>query len=421
MYVSGAVIANITENVIKEYLHKEKVYYNVRDGRDFSYIISDLLDQQVLDEEHFKKFIFNELMYGKRRFIRIYTIRDCRKMRDDSDWLSPLKKDYEVDNLEFNRILDTIVGPGDVSKIAAIHTEYNEKGEMTKINVIFQYYIQLKGEKGFSDSWSYIPIEIDLIERLLIVKSWRRKGIVDENTYKTAGQMDSVVDWLKQKLNIKCEKVDNMYQKLLFRMNTDLLNKMYEAIPAYRDVSNLDKDIEGFEKIVCNKIALENKIENDGKIEIPQKVMDIRDELIKLLQRLTVSDYFYNREFSEVWNLNLPAIVNSVKFTDTENAIAIISSENKTKPVNCGKSFLMLQKAMEESKKIRTICISYRFRNITFKINYDASEPEYIGIGLLSNPKQFNADDLKKIWEMMEQYDTKNLEETKNGSREAIC
>jgi hypothetical protein len=102
--------------------------------------------------------------------------------------------------------------------------------------------------------------------------------------------------------------------------------------------------------------------------------------------------------------MNLSAVINSVKFSDLDNSITIIKSENNINPVFCAKPFLMLLTAMEDSDQVDTINISFRNRNRKFRIRYDATKEEYIEIGIL-DPEDYYLEDYEKIWEILKQYD----------------
>ncbi|KEI91110.1 MULTISPECIES: hypothetical protein [Clostridium] len=406
MRISNSIVVNIGEEVIKPFL-KEKGVSNEKlvNGKSAENLISDLIDNKQLNIDDVKYFFFQELMFGKRRYMRIFNLDKSNKIMYEEDWYDVLNKEYNIPSLEFNNIISTLVSVDEPKKIAAIHTEYNEKREINKISILFVCYIAMKS-KG--NSCCYIPVEFDLMNKLIVIKAWRRQGIADDEKYKPAHLMDKTIAWFEKNLNYSKKSMSDKHKKTLYSMNKGLVTELFDKIPSYEDSIELDKDIDNFSYSILKKMNLENrKLEKDGTYSLPIGVMDIKDELLKLIQRIAVSDYFMNREYDEVWNMGISAIVNSVKFNDRENVLAVVSGEEKRKPVFCSKSFLVLLKSIEESKAVDTIWIAFKYDNKTIRINYDASKDDYyLEIGLLSSQRYFTQKEFEYIWEVLTRYES---------------
>lgn len=420
MHISKSIIVNVGEDVIKGFIRSKGISsQKLINGQDLQSLISDLIDDNDLDIDDLKDFLFRELMFGKRRYIRVFNLEKCRNLIYYEDWYGTLNKKYRIPSLEFNKILSTTVSIDDPKKIVAIHTKYNEKKEIKKISILFMCYIAIK-EKG--NSCCYIPVDFDLENKLIIIKSWRRKGILDNDNYKPKKIMDDIIEWFDKNFKYSKKYMNEKYKETLYNMNKGLVNELFDKIPAYKDTYKLKEDIEEFSYSILKKMSLENKkkLEN-GEIYLPSGIMDIKDELLKLLQRITVSDYFFNRDHNEVWDMNVSAIVNSVKFSDKNDVLAIVSGEEKRKPVFCSNSFLVLLKSIEESKKVDTIWISLKYDNKTIRINYDASaEDHYLEIGILSRQKNFTQIEFEYIWEVLKQYESGYNPQIKKMDRAAI-
>ena len=118
-----------------------------------------------------------------------------------------------------------------------------------------------------------------------------------------------------------------------------------------------------------------------------------------------MSDYFFRRNYNAVWDMGLSAVVNSVKLSELDNAITIVKSEDNNKPVFCGKPFLMLLGAMENTRQVDALCISFMYRDKKFRVSYDATKEDYISIGILSGQEDFCEEDYQMIWEMLKKYE----------------
>lgn len=406
MFISKSIIENIGEDVVNQYLRNQGISLKeLTGGKEVEYLVSDLLNDKRLTLEQVKQFFFDELMFGKRRFIRVFNLDRCKKILYEEDWYKKLEKEFSIPSLEFNNIISTIPTKEDSKKIAAIHTEYDERREIRNINILFAYYIAIK-QRG--STFCYIPVQFDLEKKLIIVKAWRRQNIEDEETYKTSFMMDDAIQWFDKNFEYSKKKMSYRYKEILYNMNKGIVSELFEKIPSYKDAESLQEDIVEFSEVILRKMDLENKTLVDKSYSIPRGVMDIQDELLKLIQRLAVADYFMNRDYNQVWEMGISAIVNSVKFNDKENVLAVVSGEDKRKPVFCSKSFLVLLKSMEESKTVNTIWISFKYDNRTIRVNYDASNEDYLEIGNLSNNKNFTRDEFDYIWEVLMQYESEN-------------
>ena len=406
MQISKSIVINIGDDVIKAFLKEQKISNEkLVSVQNIENLISDLINQGLLNLDALENFLFNELMYGKRRYIRVFKLDKIKNIKYKEDWLDGLSKKYNIESLEFNNIISSYVSEDDSSKIAAIHTEYDEKQEIRKISILFVFYIRMKDS---GNSLCYIPVEFDLVNKLIVVKSWRRQGIYDDDRYKPLYLMDKTILWLEKNLIYSKKPMSDTYKEILYNMTKGLVDELFDKIPSYEDTIKLESDINGFSNSILDKIGLENKVlEKDGTYSLPSGIMDIKDELLKLIQRLTVSDYFMNREFSEVWDMGISAIVNSVKFNDKDNVLAVVSGEDKRKPVFCAKSFLVLLKSIEDSKEVDTIWIAFKYDKKTIRINYDASNDDYyLEIGVLSNQRNFTQKEFEYIWEILTRYES---------------
>lgn len=406
MQISKSIVINIGDDVIKAFLKEQKISNEkLVSVQNIENLISDLINQGLLNLDALENFLFNELMYGKRRYIRVFKLDKIKNIKYKEDWLDGLSKKYNIESLEFNNIISSYVSEDDSSKIAAIHTEYDEKQEIRKISILFVFYIRMKDS---GNSLCYIPVEFDLVNKLIVVKSWRRQGIYDDDRYKPLYLMDKTILWLENNLIYSKKPMSDTYKEILYNMTKGLVDELFDKIPSYEDTIKLESDINGFSNSILDKIGLENKVlEKDGTYSLPSGIMDIKDELLKLIQRLTVSDYFMNREFSEVWDMGISAIVNSVKFNDKDNVLAVVSGEDKRKPVFCAKSFLVLLKSIEDSKEVDTIWIAFKYDKKTIRINYDASNDDYyLEIGVLSNQRNFTQKEFEYIWEILTRYES---------------
>lgn len=407
MNISKSIITNIGEDVVLQFLRTKNITKEeLESGQDIEYLIANLIDARILDKDEVKEFFFSELMFGKRTRIRVYNLDECREILYEEDWLSVLYDEYDVESLEFNNIISTIPSNAEQKKIVAIHTEYNDRVEIKNISILFSYYITVK---NVGDSCCYIPVSFDVENKLLTIKAWHRQNIDDVDRYKQGYLVDVTTEWLEANFTYTKRNMTGTYKEILYNMNKGLVEELFRKIPAYQETETLDGDINIFSASILSKISLENKkVDGEGKITIPIGVMDIHDELLKLIQRLSVADYFMTRDYDAVWNMGISAIVNKVKFKDIENVLAMVSGEDTRKPVFCSSSFLVLLKSMEQSQMVDTIWISFKYDGRTIRVNYNASNPDYFEVINLSNNRNFTQNEFDYIWEVLMRYESNN-------------
>lgn len=197
---------------------------------------------------------------------------------------------------------------------------------------------------------AYIPVEVDLESGLLLVKAWRGQGVEDNEAYKYNTLMNKVVMWLKD-TGVRVKVIQDTYKRTLANMNESLIAELLEKISACKEIERLSDTFARAEKEILENISFENAVDEDGERVFHKRIMDIRKEMKNLVIRAAVSDYFFKRDFDEVWKMGISAVINSVKFSELDNSITIVKSENNARPVFCAKPFLMLLTAMDKTSQ----------------------------------------------------------------------
>lgn len=400
MEISAALVDNIGEEELKRYLRNKGISES-KTGQDIRHLISDLIGVEISQDE-FKEFCYKMLMYGKRKLIRSYRISNTRVLREETKWLNSLRGEFHIKSLNFNNILTCNLQDGDEWKIAAIEQQDDETGDIERICILLQCYV-CKMEN--IPSCTYIPVEIDLKQKVMLIRAWRRQGLENDEEFKYNFLMDKAGDWFINNIGIQVKKMQLKYKQILANMNESLIDELIHAIPTSRDVQLLKAYFPKVQAAILREVGFEHKYTEGTEVLLPDNIINIENELKNLVTRAIVSDYFFSRNYDEVWNMGLSAIINSVKLSELDSSITIVKSENNTKPIFCSKPFLMLLSAMENSKQVDTLSITFLLRKKKFRVTYDATEEEYIGIGILSGQTDFSQEDYEVIWEMLKKYE----------------
>lgn len=158
-------------------------------------------------------------------------------------------------------------------------------------------------------------------------------------------------------------------------------------------------------------------VNEDGIKVIPKGVMEFSDEIQKALERLAISDYFYNRSYDEIWDMGVDAVIAKIKFNDNENILTSLSGEESDKPIFCTKTFMYLKKSMEDSKLVERLWVVKNRNRGTLNVRYDAIDEEYLGIMIRSGIR-YTGEDLEAALEIYKNYESRTIKTiTRNDKR----
>ena len=418
--LSQSIITNVEESYIQLYLKKKGfVQTDEEKGQELKYWVDNLLKDKKINVEEFEEFLFNELFWGKRKTIRVYKLDKVKNYKYPGDWELPLEEKYNVVSINFSDILGMIPNCEETRKIGAIRSEENIKGELTRIRLLFACYIQINGARGYKDSVSYIPVEIDFNKKIMLIKAWTRQQIAHEE-HKADNLMEHIKKIMGIEFKVTTKNYMSEHKKILFLMSKSLIYEAYSHVPTYNEINNIEGSIKKFVEETLGGLSLRNvKPNGNGQHILAEGVMDFEAEIRNVLEGLAISDYFFDRNFDEIWKMGLEAVVARVKFNDEEKVLTSLSGENTTTPIFCTKTFMSLKNRMEESERIETLWITMDRKRGNLNLKFDASNMEYMEI-LIKYGIRFNEADMNSALEIYEKYETKLNQQVAEHSKIAI-
>lgn len=356
--INQPIVENIEASYIETYF-AQNGFKRSEDEKGIPVVewVNSLISSNKISITNFEDFLFKELLLGKRKLIRIYKLQSLKEVKYPEDWLEILSNQYGIHTLNFKAILNTYVTAKEKRKIAAIFLEENDKGELEKLQILFVYSIQVSEAGAYSDSYAYVPVEIDFHQRIMTIKAWNRYNIPDEND-RSEALLDHTYNIMALTFGISIRPFVIKHKKTLYLISKGLVEAVYNSIPAFSKISVLTELINNFEQEVYSKFPIVNMdTDCNGKRIVPRGVMDFYDEIKKALERLAISDYFYNRDYEEIWDMGVDTIIARIKFNDNENVLTSLSGEESEKPIFCTKTFMYLKKSMEDSKLVERLWI----------------------------------------------------------------
>ena len=416
--LSGKIVVNVEASYIETYLRK-KGYVRTEEekAKRVEYWVNDLIAQKEIDIQEFEDFLYDELFFGKRKCIRIYHLDFLNKIRNPRDWASKLNRVFGQSELNFNSILTTIPSKEEPEKIAAITSEIDYKGNLTKIQILLVRYAVTWEEGRINETCSYYPVEIDLKKETMNIKAWNRKGLTEN--YKTEEYMDRIVGLLSSSFNVITRNYMSEHKKALHNMSQGIVTDLYNKIPAYNEIRNIEQESSEFEKKALEKLSLKHLGEQEEG-SIPKYVFDFQEELKKVMEKLCICDYFYDVQHeTAVWDMGVEMIVSKIKFQDVEHVLTIMSSESSQIPVFCTKTFLSLKKSLEDAKVVDRLWIEKSRTRGKLSLAYNAAKDEFLEIGIQSRIR-FKREDLEIAEEIYNQYANGTVGEIKNQDQRNI-
>ena len=245
--LSRKIVVNVEDKYIETYLKKNgHVRTEEQKAKRVEYWVNDLIEQNELNVQEFEKFLYEELFFGKRKCIRIYHLDFLNKIRNPRDWASNLNRVFGQSELNFNSILTTIPSKEEPEKIAAITSETDYKGNLSKIQILLVRYAETWEAGRINETCSYYPVEIDLKKEIMNIKAWNRQGLTEN--YKTEEYMDRIVGLLSSSFNVITRNNMSEHKKALHNMSQGIVTDLYNKIPAYNEIRNIEQESSEFEK-----------------------------------------------------------------------------------------------------------------------------------------------------------------------------
>lgn len=420
--ISQSIIVNVGADYIELYLKRKGITRSVDErSQDLKYWIDGLLQENKIDVLDFEDFLFNELFWGKRKSIQIYKLADIKNYKYIEDWEDPLNEKFNISTLNFCDILCTFPNKEETKKIAAIQSNENSKGELTKIRLLFVEYIQINDTNGYTDSLAYIPVELDFSKKIMILKAWTRQNIASDS-HKSEKLMLNIVEFLKRYFNVNTQNYYLEHKKILFLMSKSIIIDAYSHISAYNEIDKAEKSVRTFINSVLEELPLKNvTYDEKGNITLTKGVMELESEIRNVLEALTISDYFYNRDFEEIWKMGLKAVVARIKFNDKECVLTSLSGESTSTPIFCTKTFMSLKNRLEESEKVEALWITMQREHKKGNLNlkFDTSNIGYLEI-LIKYGIRFDEEDMNSALDIYENYEKEFIRQTETNDKIAV-
>lgn len=411
MYIEKNIIDNVDSRKIDDFINKQKIPVEKRDkGREKQLLLQDFLNESLITEEAINEFLYKELMFGHRRLVRIFELKTARKIRREVAWSKFFEK-YKCDSLEFNRIISTNLHENEKIKVAAIKSE-TENGILQRVEILFVFNMLKGGRRtsNFEFVYSYLPVVFDFEKRTLMIKVWNRELGTEENTPNE--QLSFVFEQLKMQLEFDIKAISNNPQRILYLMSKDLFENFFNQLPNIGDVESKRKYLDDIVNLMLIDINLKNSESSGQKVTMNPEIINVQEEVYKLLQQVALFDYLKDNKMNILLN-NTDKYISRIRFNDKDNLSASLTAEKGVKCIYDTKTFMCIRNSLELVARIVSLVVTFVDNKKQIHAKYEASDSNFLSIHILAN-RYYTKEEFENIWELYKKYEKRFVAE--NGT-----
>lgn len=407
MAVAKSIIINVRDTKITGFLKEKGVVREDGDkGMELYLWVGKILAEAKITMEELNECLYHELMFGHRRFIRLYELRNIRKIKREEDW-NDFLVEYDCPSMNFNRILQTNLLDDETVKIAAMRT--NIVGEVVqKVDILFVYNMETKSRETGDPLhfYSYLPVAIDLNAKTITIKVWNKDDALEENT--PIEQIDNIFHRLEQKLEFDTRSISVDPQKVLYRMSKALFDDFFRQLPNTDEVEAQKGNMSAIVNSLLLNVTLQNSEYDNGEITMNPEVINVQEEMYKLLQQVALYDYLKDNDIKTLLD-NTDKYISRIRFSDRDNLTASLTSETGVKCIFDAKTFMCVRNSLDLVESIVSIVVSFVPPNKKglLSVKYDASSRTFLNIHILNN-RYYTEDEFAKIWELYKEYESED-------------
>lgn len=384
--LSPLVTENFDENFKKKFLKKYRMGAEyARSDKKFHVFVQEKIRNREIQKEDLAKSLYEDLLYGNQRRIRVYKICSYdKKMQNGEELLNRLQSYYPyVDTLNFNKILfqaadaqiEELVGIGICWGVGTKDPKVQE------INMIFSEQCTISEQKGKHNEYSYITVTIDFMQKLLFVKVKPKTGVEQEDK-KPDRLMQKYFEKVTRIFSLYYHEYINLHQSTLCNMNIELYKQIYHQIVRAQS-GKLNK----YAAQKANEIIKELGVNNYDIKVAENNVFNIQDILQKMLEHVLISDIIYESNGGEKLQ-GVDGYVTYIKFSDGTNINARLKGNDAKDPIFSSETFMALRSSMENAQRISELKIYWFNKFSGLRVAYDAADFQYLEVLIYRHHKR---------------------------------
>ena len=287
---SFLITENFDEKFKKKFLGRYRLCTEYeRSGKRYNIFVQENIQNGKIEIDDLAEALYDDLLYGNQRLIRMYKICSFdKKMQSQDELLSRLQSYYPyVDTLDFNKILFQ-VADDEIDDLVGIRMTVGvNPSKIQKLNMIFSERCTVSDHNGQHDEYSYITVDVDFAKKVLFIKVKPKTGVLQEDR-KPAILMQRYFEKITRMFSMNYHDYINIHKSTLCNMNIDLYTQIYNKMVKTRP-SKIDEYVIKVADEIIKKLQISNY-----KIKVAENnIFNIKDILQKMVEHVLISDIIY--------------------------------------------------------------------------------------------------------------------------------
>lgn len=268
------------------------------------------------------------------------------------------------------------------------------------------FKINNKGNK--IEEYSYIPIEIDLLKKIMICKVAPKTNIINDMN-KPLELYEKYTNKVIDMFNIQINSYNSIHKIALYNMSERLYSQVYEKVVSNRS-EGLDDLIDKFAIDAKSKVNIDNI---DTKVKI-NNLFDIKSYLKKYFDQLQITDILSRRDFKIDDRENIEGIVTYLRFNDGTNVSAKVKGENFKASIYTSEAYMALRDTIENANKISEMNVIWILEDKDLRVKYNTTSGQYLFMHFYKN---FDEEDFKYGYRKYKEYESMVIQKTSQVAR----
>lgn len=229
--------------------------------------------------------------------------------------------------------------------------------------------------------------------------------------------MDAVFDEVEDMLQIELEENKISPENILYDMSRDLFDKFYQQLPNIKMIEQKKSELGKVADILLKGVEL-NYVskDKDGLLRMDPGLIDLEDELYKLLQQVALVDYLEKEKIDTLLPEN-EIYISKIRFSDRDNLEASLTGENGLDCIYDKKTFMGIRNSLDIVKRIVAMRLIFPQERGNLQVKYEVNDRRYMVIHILEG-KNYTMDEFKEAWELYKKYERQRTDKNMLGENE---
>ena len=187
-------------------------------------------------------------------------------------------------------------------------------------------------------------------------------------------------------------------------MSKSLFDDFFKQLPNIEEIIAKKADMSQLAHDLLVGVTLQNAELSSGKMIMNTDVINVEEEMYKLLQQVALYDYLKDNPITTLLK-NTDKYISRIRFNDRDNLTASLTSEKGVRCIFDAKTFMCVRNSLDLVESIVAIVVTFVKEKGLLSVKYDASDRQFLNIHILQN-RYYSKEDYSRIWELYKKYES---------------